>query len=99
MPSQLTTEWKIKENEKRDKYLDPARELNNAMEHEGDGGTNCNWCAWNDLQKLSKSDEIIGNRRTSQDHPNYSFAKIDQNTVLMNLGDLLSLGLPRTTIK
>ena len=34
---------KIKENEKRDKCLDLARELKKTMEHEGDDDTNCNW--------------------------------------------------------
>ena len=33
---------KIKENEKRNKYLDLARELKKNMEHEGDGDTSCN---------------------------------------------------------
>ena len=35
---------KLKENEKKDKYLDFARELKKNMEHEGDNYTNCNWC-------------------------------------------------------
>ena len=33
---------KIQENEKRDKYLDLARDLKKAIEHEGDSDTNCN---------------------------------------------------------
>ena len=33
---------KIKESEKSDKYLDLARELKKASEHESDGDTNCN---------------------------------------------------------
>ena len=39
---------KIKKSEKRDKYLDLARELkkNNTMEDEDDGDTDCNRCAW-----------------------------------------------------
>ena len=36
---------KQKENEKRDKYLDLARELKKTMEHENDGDTDCNWCS------------------------------------------------------
>ena len=35
---------KLKESEKRDKYLDLARELKKTMEHEGDNYTNCDWC-------------------------------------------------------
>ena len=38
---------KLKECEKKDKYLDLARELKKTMEHEGDMYTNCNWCVWN----------------------------------------------------
>ena len=37
---------KLKECEKRDKYLDLARELKKTMEHEGDNYTNCDWCFW-----------------------------------------------------
>ena len=36
---------KLKESEKKDKYVDLARELKKTMEHEIDGDTNCNWCA------------------------------------------------------
>ena len=46
-------------NEKSDKNLDLARELKKAMEHEGDGDTNCNWCTWNDLQRLGKGLEKL----------------------------------------
>ena len=34
---------KLKECEKKDKYLD----LEKAVEHAGDNYTNCNWCIWN----------------------------------------------------
>ena len=37
---------KLKEHEKRDKYLDLARELKKTMEHEGDNYTNREWCLW-----------------------------------------------------
>ena len=37
---------KLKEREKRDKYLDFARELKKTMEHESDNYTNCDWCFW-----------------------------------------------------
>ena len=37
---------KLKECEKRDKYLDLARELKKTMEHEGDNYTNCDQCLW-----------------------------------------------------
>ena len=37
---------KLKESEKKDKYLDLARELKKTMEHEGDDYSNCDWCFW-----------------------------------------------------
>ena len=37
---------KLKECEKKDKYLDFARELNKTVEHESDNYTNCDWCFW-----------------------------------------------------
>ena len=38
---------KLNECEKKDKYLDTARELKKTMEHADDNYTNCNRCAWN----------------------------------------------------
>ena len=38
---------KLKECEKRDKYLDLTRELKKTVEHAGDNYTNCDWCVWN----------------------------------------------------
>ena len=38
---------KLKECEKKDKYLDHARELIKTVEHAGNNYTNCNWCVWN----------------------------------------------------
>ena len=37
---------KLKEWEKKDKYLDLARELKKTMEHEGDNYIKCDWCFW-----------------------------------------------------
>ena len=37
---------KLKENEKKDKYLDFAKELKKTMEHESNIYTNYNWCSW-----------------------------------------------------
>ena len=71
---------KLKESEKRDKYLDLAIELKKTMEHEGDSDTNCNWCTWNNPQRIDKGAKRFRNQRTSRDHPDYSIIKIDQNT-------------------
>ena len=38
---------KLKECEKKDKYLDLAKELKKTMEHEGDNYTNWDWWFWN----------------------------------------------------
>ena len=38
---------KLKECEKKNKYLDLARELKKTMEREIDNFTNCNWCVLN----------------------------------------------------
>ena len=48
---------KLKESEKRDKYLDFAGEQK-TMEHEGDGDTSCNWCIRSNVQRLRKDLEI-----------------------------------------
>ena len=37
---------KLKENEKKEKYLDLTSELKKYVEHESDGDTNFNWCVW-----------------------------------------------------
>ena len=38
----VSTDHRVKGSEKRDNYLDLARELK-TIEHESDGDTNCNW--------------------------------------------------------
>ena len=40
---------KLKECEKRDKYIDLARELKKTMEYEGENYTNCDWCFWHGI--------------------------------------------------
>ena len=40
----LTIGSGVKESEKKDKYLDFAREVKKTMEEETDSDTNCNWC-------------------------------------------------------
>ena len=37
---------KLKESEKKDKYLNLARELKKTMEDERDNYANCDWCCW-----------------------------------------------------
>ena len=52
---------KLKESEKRDKYIDLAQELKRNMEHEGDGDTNCNWPARYSHQRVGAETEGLGN--------------------------------------
>ena len=37
----------LKESEKKDKYLDLAREIKKAVEHESNDCANCDWCVRN----------------------------------------------------
>ena len=65
-------DWvKIKENKKRNKYLDLAWELKKVIEHEIDGDTDYNWYDQNGDWKLGKKIGRVGNQRMNQDHPNY----------------------------
>ena len=79
----------IIESEKKDTYLDLARELK-TMEHEDDGDRDCNWCARNNPQKLDKETGRFRNQRTSGNHPDYSIITIGQNTE-QSPGDLRRL--------
>ena len=49
----------IKENEKRGKYLDLAREVKKAMKYEGDGDTSCNWWLGMFTKSLVKGQEEL----------------------------------------
>ena len=71
---------KLKESEKKDKYIDFARELKKTMEHESDGDTNCNLCDRYSHQRIGKETGGLGDKKTSRDHPNYITIKIRQNT-------------------
>ena len=51
---------KLKKIEKKDKYLDLAREPKKNMEHEGESRTNYNWCPRNGSQRSGKKFERIG---------------------------------------
>ena len=61
---------KPKESEKKDNYLDLARELKKTMEHEGDNYTNRDWCFWYCHQRIIKVTEGLGGRKTSGAYPN-----------------------------
>ena len=78
--SLLTTELNMEECEKKDKYLDVARELKKTMEHESDDCTNCDWCFWHSTGRIINGPGGFGSWRTSGDHPNDSIIEDDQNT-------------------
>ena len=77
---------KLKESEKRDKYLDLARELKKTMEDESDADTTYNWRTRYRHQRIDAWTGGLGKKKTSEDHPNKSIFLISQNT--KSFGDL-----------
>ena len=61
---------KLRESEKKDKYLDLAGELKKDVEHESDNYTKRDWCLWCSHQKIVKRTLRHGNKRSSREHPN-----------------------------
>ena len=94
----LRTTVKMKENEKRDKYLDLARELKKAVEREGDDDTNTNWHTWNSPQRLGKGTERVETERKNRDHPDYSSVEIGQNSE-RSPGDPRRFAVTQTPVK
>ena len=88
---------KLKESEKRDKYLNLAWELKKTVEHESDGDTNCSWRTWHGHQSIGTGTGELGKTRTREDYPNHSIAEMSQNTKKSD-GDVLSLRLQWKTI-
>ena len=88
---------KLKESEKKDKYLDLVRELNKTVEHEINLFTNCNWCSWYSHQRIDTGTGGLGNKRSSGDYLNYSIIKIYQNTE-KSPGDLRRLAVTQRKI-
>ena len=68
------------------------------MDPEGDGDSNCNWCAWYSHQKIGTRTEGLGNKSTSEDHPNYSIIDIGLNTEKSS-GDLRKIAVTQTQMK
>ena len=78
----------MKESEKKYKYLDLIRAMKKTMEHESDGGTNCNWNAQDSHQSIDKGTRVLENKRTSGDHPNVSIINAEKSP-----GDLRRLSV------
>ena len=89
---------KLKENDKKDMYLDLARELKKTMEHEGDNYTDRDWFFWYSHRRIIKRTGGLGGRRTSGNHPNYYIIEISQNTE-KSPGDLRRLAVTQTPVK
>ena len=91
----------LSENQRKRKgrqLLRPCQRTKSAMEHEGDGDTNCYRYTWNDTQRLTQGAARVGNRRTRRDHLNYSIAKIGLNTE-KNPGKLKRFDVTRPPVK
>ena len=89
---------KLKESEKRDKYLDLARELKKTVEYEIDDYTNCNWFSWYSHQRIGTWTGELGNNEMDGVCPNYSITEIGQNTEKC-IGDLRRLAVTQTPVK
>ena len=83
---------KLKESEKKDKFLDLAREYKKAMEHEGDDYTKRDLCFRYNNERIIKCTGGHITWRRSRDHPNDSIVENDQN-IEKSPGYLLSLKL------
>ena len=84
--------YRVKRKRKERKVLRPCQRTKNAMEDEGVGNTNSNWCARNVPQRLGKGPGRLWNKRSSEDHPNYRIVKMARilRRVRETWGDLLS---------
>ena len=90
---------KLKECEKKNKYLDLARKLKKkTVEHAGDNYTNCNWCVWNSNWRITKGTGGLRSWWTSGDHPNDMIIENGQNSE-KSPGDLRRLAVTQTPVK
>ena len=69
----------LKENENKDWFLGLTRKLKITMERETDGDTSCNWCTRYGHLNIGTWTGRLGNKRKSEDHPNYRIIKIGRN--------------------
>ena len=71
-----------------------ARELKKCR-RENDSDTNCTWHTQYSHQRLIKE---LGNKKTSEDHPNYCIVEIGQNTE-ESPGDLRRFAVTQTLVE
>ena len=74
-PSGPQSENQRKQKERQ--VLRPYQTTKNAVKHEGDGDTNCNWHTRNSPQRLGKVTGRDANNTMNQDHPDYNIVEID----------------------
>ena len=85
---------KQRKRKEKQVYLGLAREL--TAEHESNDDTNCNWCTWNDLQRVGTGTGKVGNQRMDRDHLNLLRWTRILRRVLETGGDLQSFRPPST---
>ena len=86
---------KLKECEKRGKYVDLARGLKKPVKHESDDYGNCNCCSLYSYQRFGTRTGELGNNGTGGNRPNYNIFEIGQNSE-KSPGDLRSLAVTQT---
>ena len=88
----------LKENEKNEKYLYPAKELKNTVDNETDHDTNYNGYSCYSYQSIDKATRIRGKKKLSGANPNYSIIKNGQNTEGRS-GDLRRFAVTETPVR
>ena len=68
------------------------------MEHEGDGDTDCNWCAWNNSKSIDKGIGRLENKGVSGDNSVNRIVKIGPYTE-KNSGDLRIFAVTQTPVR
>ena len=95
--SWLTTEYNWKKVKRK---ISTSTLLGNwkTVEHESDGGTNCNRGSWYSHQRIHTGTGGLGNNRPSGEQSNYSIVEISQNTE-KSPGDLRRLAVTQTPVR
>ena len=89
---------KLKENEKKNKYLDLARDFTKTVKHESNVYINYFWWSWYSHRRIIKVTGGLGNKRRSGDHSNYTIIEIGQNTE-KSPGDLRWFAVTQNSVK
>ena len=93
----VLADHKVKSENAKSKYLDPARELKTVV-HESEDYSSCNWCSWYNHRRIVSRTGGLGNNGTGGDCPNNSIVEIGQNTE-KSPGDLRRLTVTQTLVE